>query len=183
MNCSKCGSEQWSLFPLANKSYCMDCLNDIHKKIFSRIDPNYKISYLEMEMLLSIFKLAEENGFACFFQYEIEDENITSGCAIEDQDYQEDVCRKNHHDCNKCRYNFCNTNIFLRYILDFALIKDNKKIDIELDGFKYHKERRDYDSERNKFMEGNGWIVIRFSYEDVFKHRSMVIQQIKENLR
>lgn len=56
------------------------------------------------------------------------------------------------------------------YLLDFAIIFDDKKLDIEIDGEMYHKEWNGetiiQDIIRDNILEVNGWEIMRFwSYE------------------
>ena len=59
------------------------------------------------------------------------------------------------------------------YRIDLAV--PEKKVAIELDGHEFHKsrEQRTYDAKRQRYLQRQGWQVIRFTgteiYEDVFK--------------
>lgn len=62
------------------------------------------------------------------------------------------------------------------YWADFAL--PDYKLVIELDGQKYHKNRKDHDRRRDAYMYRMGWKVMRFSYDDVKKRRAITIDKI-----
>jgi very-short-patch-repair endonuclease len=52
------------------------------------------------------------------------------------------------------------------YWLDFALIHDNRYLDIEVDGEQFHKDdsglRSQRDIDRDIYLQANGWKVMRF---------------------
>ena len=50
-----------------------------------------------------------------------------------------------------------------KYFLDFLIEKNGNKIDLEIDG-KQHKERKEHDIERDKFLTENGFIVYRIKW-------------------
>jgi very-short-patch-repair endonuclease len=62
------------------------------------------------------------------------------------------------------------------YWTDFALPK--YRLVIELDGKRYHQNRKDHDRRRDAYMKRLGWKVMRFSYDDVKKRRAKTIQTI-----
>jgi very-short-patch-repair endonuclease len=62
------------------------------------------------------------------------------------------------------------------YWADFAL--PEYKLIIELDGKKYHKDRKDEDRRRDAFLYRQGWKVMRFSYQDVKKRRAKTLDKI-----
>ncbi|MGA8942848.1 MAG: DUF559 domain-containing protein [Thermoactinomyces sp.] len=62
------------------------------------------------------------------------------------------------------------------YWADFAL--PEIKLVIELDGYKYHKNRIDEDRRRNAYMYRKGWKVMRFTYNDVRKNRARTIEKV-----
>lgn len=53
-----------------------------------------------------------------------------------------------------------------KYFLDFLIEKNGKKIDLEIDG-KQHKERKEHDIERDKFLAENGFIVYRVKWNSI----------------
>lgn len=62
------------------------------------------------------------------------------------------------------------------YWADFAIPK--YKLVIELDGYRYHKDRKDHDRRRDAYMYRQGWKVIRFSYLDVKNNRSQTLAKL-----
>src|SRR5258707_7591487 len=65
------------------------------------------------------------------------------------------------------------------YITDFCAIKE--KLMIELDGSQ-HLKQEDYDQERTKYLESQGYRVIRFWNNDVMNNIKSVMQVIKDAL-
>ncbi len=63
-----------------------------------------------------------------------------------------------------------------KYIPDFVCIK--KKLIIELDGGQ-HVEQADYDAERTRFLESQGYKVLRFWNNDVINNINDVIRSIQ----
>jgi very-short-patch-repair endonuclease len=63
-----------------------------------------------------------------------------------------------------------------KYIPDFCCIK--KKLIIELDGSQ-HIEQAEYDAERTKFLESQGYKVIRFWNNEVMNDINGVIRNIQ----
>ena len=47
------------------------------------------------------------------------------------------------------------------YDLDIALFVDGLKINVEYDGWYWHKDSLDRDLKRDKYMQENGWEVLR----------------------
>ena len=66
------------------------------------------------------------------------------------------------------------------YIVDFVSIK--KKLIIELDGSQ-HLEQEEYDAERTKYLESQGYKVIRFWNNQVEKELNGVIRAIEIELK
>jgi len=62
------------------------------------------------------------------------------------------------------------------YVPDFVCIK--KKLIIELDGSQ-HLEQEEYDKERTKFLESQGYKVIRFWNNTVINDMNAVIKSIQ----
>jgi len=62
------------------------------------------------------------------------------------------------------------------YIVDFVSIK--KKLVIELDGSQ-HLEQAEYDAERSRYFESQGYKVIRFWNNDVMNDINGVIRAIE----
>ncbi|HEY4515889.1 MAG TPA: DUF559 domain-containing protein [Candidatus Paceibacterota bacterium] len=68
------------------------------------------------------------------------------------------------------------------YILDFYCPK--KKLGIEVDGAIHNKkEVREYDKIRNVFFANMGFLVLRFSNDQIEKSIKDVLDTIKQNLR
>ena len=65
------------------------------------------------------------------------------------------------------------------YIVDFVSIK--KKLIIELDGSQ-HLEQTEYDEERTRYLESQGYKVIRFWNDQIEKEMDGVIQVIEMTL-
>lgn len=65
------------------------------------------------------------------------------------------------------------------YRVDFAFIKP--KIAIEVDGHDYHssKDQRAYDAKRDRFLQSEGWKVIRFTGSEVYANTEAVVSEIK----
>ncbi len=64
------------------------------------------------------------------------------------------------------------------YRVNFALIE--KKIAIEIDGHEYHKtrEQRTYDAQRERYLQLNGWRVIRFTGSEVSRNPTGCIDEV-----
>ena len=64
------------------------------------------------------------------------------------------------------------------YWIDLAIPK--YKLAIELDGKKYHKNRKaqEHDRRRDAYMQRLGWKVMRFTYEDITKRREESLEKI-----
>lgn len=66
------------------------------------------------------------------------------------------------------------------YRVDFAI--PDKKVAIELDGHDYHKtkEQRTNDAQRERYLELEGWRVIRFTGTEVYKDAIACVEQANE---
>ena len=171
---------------MGDGSYCCNCVNELHKKIISKLPP-YKIeniSHLEKQMLIDIFNYAQQNEMRCEFQYDINETQL--GCKLEkaaERDGYEFNCPNDYEEgefcgCPHCKYHF--TNHYTKYILDFALFKNKVKIDIELDGWNFHKHQEEYDEERNEYLKMCGWIVLRYPTKKILKNKYKIFEDIKE---
>src|SRR4026209_553850 len=58
------------------------------------------------------------------------------------------------------------------YIADFACL--NPRLVIELDG-RLHDKRYTYDETRTRFLESNGFTVLRFRNIEIYRQRSVVL--------
>jgi len=69
-----------------------------------------------------------------------------------------------------------------KFCLDFALFCKLRNIDVECDGDNFHLEANAVkrDKQRNNILESFGWSVLRFTTEDIQKHLSEAIKQIKQ---
>lgn len=65
-----------------------------------------------------------------------------------------------------------------KYRVDFAL--PDKKIAIELDGHDYHKTKfqRTHDAQRDRWLYGEGWHVLRFTGSEIYKDIDGCIDEI-----
>jgi len=72
--------------------------------------------------------------------------------------------------------NFRRQHAIGNYIVDFVSIK--KKLVIELDGSQ-HLEQEEYDFERTRYFESQGYKVVRFWNNDVIKDLNGVIRVIE----
>ena len=72
--------------------------------------------------------------------------------------------------------NFRRQHAIGNYIVDFVSIKN--KLVIELDG-SHHLEQTEYDVERTRYLESQGYTVIRFWNNDVMNDINGVISVIK----
>ena len=82
---------------------------------------------------------------------------------------------------NKQLYGYrfrCQHSIY-RYILDFYCHK--AMLAIEIDG-DFHKNRKEYDNYRDKFIAGIGITTLRFSAKEVFNNVENIINKIGDAL-
>lgn len=65
-----------------------------------------------------------------------------------------------------------------RYRLDFAI--PDKMIAIELDGHEYHKTKyqRTHDAQRDRWLFGQGWHVLRFTGTEIYRNLDSCIAEI-----
>ena len=75
--------------------------------------------------------------------------------------------------------NFRRQHAIGKYIPDFVCIE--KKLIIELDGSQ-HLEQTEYDAERTKYLEAQGYKVIRFWNNDVVNRNDSVLKVILDSL-
>ena len=76
-------------------------------------------------------------------------------------------------------YKFRRQHPIGRYIIDFVCLE--KKLIIELDGGQ-HADQINYDENRSRWLEGEGYKVIRFWNNDIFDHTEVVLQEIYDEL-
>lgn len=72
---------------------------------------------------------------------------------------------KNVLDSNHIEYSRENFST-KRYFLDFLIIKNGNKIDLEIDG-KQHKLRKEHDRIRDEFLTSKGYIVYRIEWNNI----------------
>jgi len=144
-----------------------------------------RLSFLEKEAMTDIILLCAEHGWNVECQKEIVDKSKYQGCSIEDKPYKRNICSLEYgsHYCNTCKWAYYHQKDYLKYILDFSLTKGNKKIDLELDGLEFHKHRKSYDAQRDNYMEGRGWKVLRINSYMVFKKKEEFIKMLEDNLK
>ena len=78
-----------------------------------------------------------------------------------------------------CGFKFRRQHIIEPYIVDFVCIE--KKLIVEIDGGQ-HAEKVDADNERTKYLEDNGYRVIRFWNNDVLGNTDVVLDVILDKL-
>ena len=77
------------------------------------------------------------------------------------------------------RFKFRRQHIIAQYLVDFVCL--SKKLIIELDGGQ-HAERKNYDGVRTQCLESQGYKVLRFWNEAVFKETETVLESIYSEL-
>lgn len=70
----------------------------------------------------------------------------------------------------------------VKYRLDFALFSTGgMKLAIECDGHDYHertKQQAKHDKERDRWLQGQGWFVARFTGSEIYKDPFEVVSKI-----
>ena len=66
-----------------------------------------------------------------------------------------------------------------RYVADFC--SAHPKLVVELDGIQ-HEDQRTYDEARTRYLEAQGYLVLRFWNGDVFVHLDAVLGKIAEEI-
>jgi very-short-patch-repair endonuclease len=66
-----------------------------------------------------------------------------------------------------------------RYRLDFAI--PGEKVAIEIDGHEFHKtkEQRTRDAKRERYLQAQGWRVIRFTGTEIFENVFKCVEEVK----
>lgn len=64
------------------------------------------------------------------------------------------------------------------YLLDMVLYKDGNKIDIEYDGWYWHKDNQSHDNRRNDFLIKNGYKVLRIRSNYELPTREQIIEGV-----
>jgi leucyl-tRNA synthetase len=80
---------------------------------------------------------------------------------------------------DKLGFHFRRQHIIGSFIVDFVCLE--KMIVIEIDG-DIHDQLKERDKERTQILESEGFNVIRFSNDEVFKNSDQVIKRIQEEL-
>ena len=74
-----------------------------------------------------------------------------------------------------------------KYTLDFACLTNKGKLNIEVDGERYHRnwtgEHCRYDQIRNERLIGDGWDVMRFWVPEIRDDTERCVSKIKEWFR
>lgn len=70
------------------------------------------------------------------------------------------------------------------YRLDFAIIKDGIKLDVECDGKDYHSSiaQKAHDRKRTQVLNRNGWKVIRFTGKQIFRDVDLCVTKVEGKL-
>jgi very-short-patch-repair endonuclease len=68
------------------------------------------------------------------------------------------------------------------YRTDFTYITDKYKLDIEIDGKNWHTSKKDrmYDYIRERYLMNKGFIVFRFTGEEIFKNKTKCVLEVKQ---
>ena len=77
-------------------------------------------------------------------------------------------------------YKFRRQHIIGSYIVDFCCVE--KKLILELDGG-HHQDRKEYDDRRTRFLEDEGYRVLRFWDNEVFREPDAVLTRVFETIR
>lgn len=106
-----------------------------------------------------------------------------NGRALRNNMTKAEACLWKYALKNKKRgYTFNRQRPVLRYIADF-MCKDLRLI-IEVDGSSHdHPKAKERDRERQKKLENAGFIVVRFTNNDVLKNMDSVILKIDEVIK
>lgn len=73
-------------------------------------------------------------------------------------------------------------NIDNIYRTDFTYITNKYKLDIEIDGKNWHTSKKDrlYDYIRERYLMNRGFIVFRFTGEEIFKNKTKCVMEVKD---
>jgi len=73
-------------------------------------------------------------------------------------------------------------NIDNVYRTDFTYVTNKYKLDIEIDGKNWHTSKQDrlYDYIRERYLMKKGYIVFRFTGEEIFKNKTRCVLEVKE---
>ncbi len=72
-----------------------------------------------------------------------------------------------------------------RYALDFAIFGQQRNLDVECDGDRYHANpaRAKGDNRRNNYLTARGWSVLRFSTAEIESDLPRVLREVRAALR
>ena len=73
----------------------------------------------------------------------------------------------------------------LRYRLDFAIFCKKGKINIECDDLRWHSQpkQRQKDKKRDRWLKKRGWIIFRFSTEEIKNNTAKCIKILKQAIQ
>lgn len=152
-------SKALEMHAIREKRYCQECNKPIafgnktgfckqhiglsetyRKKLSDKMKENLQNGKCKSWQSRNISSYAEK-----FFEKVLTENNIS---------FQREVPVKNNHSSN--------------YFLDFLIIKNNKKIDLEIDG-KQHLDdiRKNSDKERDEFLSSNGYNIYRIPWNEI----------------
>lgn len=127
-------------------------------------------SQAEKEAYPYLLKISKFLKYELLCQYEITDWDYCKWVKEKITDLLGEVDEEKATELEERGYRV--TNRFVKYRLDFALIKGSTKIDIEIDGDQFHIENEyswNKDNERDNYLTDRGWDIIRIRARDVFK--------------
>ncbi len=90
--------------------------------------------------------------------------------------------------CGLSYYNidYIHQYAFGPYIMDFAIITDKVKINLECDGREYHKTNEDQeakDRKRDDYMINKGWLPVRFSGDQITKNFLFCAETVRKIIK
>ena len=103
-------------------------------------------------------------------------------CSFQESILAEDediYCRKGDITLEECRWLQPSAE-YPKYILDFAVFVGDAKVCIECDGFNSHFHQKLYDSDRDKYLRSNGWVVKRYAGTTIVSHKSSIKRELRE---
>lgn len=65
-----------------------------------------------------------------------------------------------------------------KYFLDFLIIRNGKKIDLEIDGSQ-HKNQQEHDAERDRYLTNLGYIVYRIKWNEINSEIGKIVMKSK----
>lgn len=116
-----------------------------------------------------VFRARCKSHFGCQYQDPV---NYTDDDEIHVCDLDTDIA---------CRWRM-NAVSFPQFILDFAIVNDSFKIDLEVDGWWFHKATEGQirsDKRRDIALQAMGWQVVRFRADEVHNKPASVQKRVK----